>query len=135
MTYLFLSLEDYVYVRNIYPYFTILFTGVIVSLIILRKINDIKYAKRFKFTLTSCYMLLVILLIAFYLTKPKYTFEKAQDIIKNQEQVTIIDNNIGQKTIPDINNKNLYLITALKEQKERYYTFDPYNGEVFLLER
>jgi energy-coupling factor transporter transmembrane protein EcfT len=135
MSYLYFALTDYVFVRDINPYFTILFTVVITSLIIFRKINDIKYAKRFKLTLTSFYFLLVILLIVFNWTKPKYTFEKAQDIIKNKEQVTIIDNNIGQKTIPDINNNNLYLITALKEQKEIYYTFDPYNGEFFLLER
>jgi hypothetical protein len=136
MFYLYFALADYVYVRDIYPYFAILFTGVVVSLTILSKmINDIKYAKRFRLTLTSCYILLIILLMIFNLAKPKYTFEKAQEIIRNKEQVTIIDNNIGQKTIPDINNKNLYLITALKEQKEIYYSFDPYNGKFFLLER
>jgi hypothetical protein len=102
MSYLYFALADYVYVRDIYPYFTIIFTVVVMSLIIFRKINDIKYAKRFRLTLTSCYILLVILLMVFNLTKPKYTFEKAQDIIKNKEQVTIIDNNIGQNTIPDI---------------------------------
>lgn len=135
MFYLYFALADYVYVRDIYPYFAILFTGVVVSLTILSKINDIKYAKRFRLTLTSCYILLIILLMVFNLAKPKYTFEEAQEIIRNKEQVTIIENNIGQKTIPDINNKNLYLITALKEQKEIYYSFDPYNGKFFLLER
>ena len=92
------------------------------------------------------YGVLIGLPIYYFVIQPQYTFHEAELLIEQKEKVELPSKENAEKfnetdfswkdskKIDTDGNKQLYLVSAIKNTKVLYYTVNPKTGEYFLIE-
>jgi hypothetical protein len=138
--------RDYAYMEDYMIHIALLITVIFQTLILY--ISPIKsHKQRSKnVVLIILYGVLIGLPIYYYIIQPQYTFHEAELLIEQKEKVELPNKenakkfNAGdlgwehRKIIDTVGNKQLYLVSAIKNAKVLYYTVDPRTGEYFLIE-
>ncbi|MBM7661087.1 uncharacterized membrane protein YsdA (DUF1294 family) [Bacillus mesophilus] len=82
--------------------------------------------KYHNFNLTLGLVILVVIPVIFFISKPEYTYKHAQEMIKSHYQVTISESNF--KTIT-VDGNEFYYIKGKKQNSEVLFSFNPHTGE------
>lgn len=138
--------RNYAYIEVYMIHIAILITVIFQTLFLYIFPIESHKQKRKNIVLIILYTTLIGLPIYYFIIQPQYTFHEAELLIEQKEKVELPNKDNAKKfnavdlgwehrkIIDTVDNKQLYLVSAIKNAKVLYYTVDPRTGEYFLIE-
>jgi len=138
--------RDYVYMDAYMIHIALLITVIFHTLLLYIFPIATHKQKRKNGVLFILYGILIGLPIYYFIIQPQFTFHEAQLLIEQKEKVELPNKDNAdkfnsdhfgwrhRKIIDTVGNKQLYLVSAIKNAKVLYYTVDPRTGQYFLIE-
>ncbi|MGE6489525.1 hypothetical protein [Paenisporosarcina sp. NPDC076898] len=138
--------RDYAYMEDYMIHIALLITVILQTLFLYIFPIEPHKQKRKNGVLFILYGILIGLPIYYFIIQPQYTFHEAEFLIEQKEKVELLNkDNVekftsdhfgwrNRKIIDTVGNKQLYLVSAIQNDKLHYYTVEPRTGEYFLIE-